>query len=193
MSGLTQQTVAAFAEWKESADLTPPLPAANYDANDAGRAERFVDLYNRVTRYVPEWEKWLCWSGHHWQGVDDGALNLLAIHHDKSILGERSSQTTQPAQAAQEASTRAGEIEAMPPGQMRRPDRCSHRDLDGPDALSAQWRGDLKTGAFRAAEDMITKRWCWVRARVCGFGSSAELFAGDDELIRFVRNGSATR
>ena len=34
--------------------------------NRVGDADLFVTLFRGRYAYVPEWDKWLYWSGHHW-------------------------------------------------------------------------------------------------------------------------------
>ena len=58
----------------------PPSKPPNYTANDAGRAERFVDRFREDIRFVPEREIWLTWDAGRWSIDRDGALERLALH-----------------------------------------------------------------------------------------------------------------
>ena len=41
-------------------------------------ATRFIDCNERKLRYVVEWNKWVVWTGKHWQ-IDDGQTSLLRL------------------------------------------------------------------------------------------------------------------
>jgi phage/plasmid-associated DNA primase len=59
-----------------------------YLPNDAGRAEQFIDRHQDSVRFVPSWEKWLMWSGHHWRPDCDGAIVRLAAAHSKNLIAQ---------------------------------------------------------------------------------------------------------
>src|SRR4051812_39638568 len=61
---------------------------AEYDANDAGRASRFIDDNHLMVRYVPKWKVWLIWGKHRWEVDEDGAITRLAIAHAKTLVGQ---------------------------------------------------------------------------------------------------------
>jgi D5 N terminal like len=63
-------------------------PNKHYTANDAGRAERFVDRFQRDIRFVPEREIWLIWDDGRWRIDRDGALERLAVKMSCDMLVE---------------------------------------------------------------------------------------------------------
>jgi hypothetical protein len=70
--------VKGAPHWSPAASTTESdTSARSYDANDAGRAEHFIDAHVDQVRYVPAWAKWLIWAGHHWQQDRDGAIERL--------------------------------------------------------------------------------------------------------------------
>lgn len=55
--------------------------------DDVGNAERFVALYGDEVRYVPQFKKWLVWSGTHW-AVSIGEHYALATDLVKGLHAE---------------------------------------------------------------------------------------------------------
>src|SRR5436309_3106150 len=49
-----------------------------YQLNDVGNAERLVDTFGAIIRYVPEWHTWLYYDGVRWAKVSDVFMNGLA-------------------------------------------------------------------------------------------------------------------
>ena len=72
-------------EWSDEIK-NPPLSALDYPANDSGNAMRFIHFAGAKLRYVPEWEQWIIWNGHHWRPDNDGAVYRLAEDHEAEIL-----------------------------------------------------------------------------------------------------------
>src|SRR5260370_14627136 len=56
----------------------------SYQLNDVGNAEKLVDKFGNVVRYVPQWRSWLHYDGTRWARVDDVFMNGLA----KQVLRE---------------------------------------------------------------------------------------------------------
>ena len=69
-------------------NLRPPEDGDSYTANDAGRAEQFVDTHAELIRYVPAWHRWLVWQEHYWRPDDDGAITRLAVEHSRHLIRE---------------------------------------------------------------------------------------------------------
>ena len=72
---------------KQQHPLRKP-PNKHYTANDAGRAKRFVDRFQRDIRFVPERGSWLIWEAGRWRIDQDGALERLAIKLSCDMLAE---------------------------------------------------------------------------------------------------------
>jgi len=60
----------------------------NYSPNDAGRAERFVDLFSNDIRFIPELGIWMTWAGGRWEIDKTGALTRLALKLSQEMLDE---------------------------------------------------------------------------------------------------------
>ena len=73
--------------WKAE-EPVEKAPNGRYTANDAGRAERFVDRLQNDIRYVPEREIWLNWDAGRWRIDRDGGLERLAIQLSRDLLAE---------------------------------------------------------------------------------------------------------
>lgn len=59
-----------------------------YPLTDIGNAERFADQYEEKLRWVPQWKKWIVWSGTHWKVDQDLRVMSLAIESVKGIINE---------------------------------------------------------------------------------------------------------
>ena len=71
-------TRCCFVSWDPgafyNADAVPlTLIDGLSDTSDTGRAQRFLDRFYPVTRYVPQWRRWLVFMGGKWHGDKDGA------------------------------------------------------------------------------------------------------------------------
>ena len=66
----------------------PPSKPPNYTANDAGRAQRFVDRFQKDIRFVPQRGCWLIWEAGRWRIDEDGALERLAVKLSCDMLAE---------------------------------------------------------------------------------------------------------
>ena len=63
---------------------TQPL----YALTDTGNAERFFDQYDEDLCWVPEWNRWVIWTGSHWKRDEHLKTRMLAIDSVKSIEKE---------------------------------------------------------------------------------------------------------
>jgi putative DNA primase/helicase len=43
-----------------------PRPAQDYEATDLGNARRLVAEHGQDIHFVPEWGKWVTWTGTYW-------------------------------------------------------------------------------------------------------------------------------
>lgn len=69
----------------EGYGLGDPRPIDDYDNNDSGRAERFVDRYSTRIRFVPAWSCWLLWDGHRWKRDDSNQITHIAVEHNRDL------------------------------------------------------------------------------------------------------------
>jgi len=63
-------------------------PSVEYTANDAGRAQRFVDRFFDDVRYVHGRRIWFAWDGGRWRPDSDGAITRLALQLSHEMLAE---------------------------------------------------------------------------------------------------------
>ena len=57
---------AELPDVKAEEKLDPWFVIDRLRRNRVGDADLFVTLFRGRYAYVPEWDKWLYWSGHHW-------------------------------------------------------------------------------------------------------------------------------
>lgn len=63
------------------------LKQSHYPLTHSGNAERLIDTYGNLVRYVPEWKKWLAWDGKRWVVSADGAeVSQYALAIARSIM-----------------------------------------------------------------------------------------------------------
>ncbi len=55
-----------------------PATKKQYERDDVGNGERFVDRFGKAVRYVPKWRTWLSYDGVKWARVSTGFMNELA-------------------------------------------------------------------------------------------------------------------
>jgi phage/plasmid-associated DNA primase len=76
--------------WFRSDAAELPIAAELQDNTAHGRAQRFVDRFYDVLRYVPRWKRWLVFENHRWNANADGAeIRLLHNTWLPELLAER--------------------------------------------------------------------------------------------------------
>jgi putative DNA primase/helicase len=55
---------------------------------DLGNARRFVSRHGKNIHFIPEWNKWIVWTGSQWDIDNDGAIMRLAKDTVESIYSE---------------------------------------------------------------------------------------------------------
>lgn len=171
-----------------------------YTNNDAGRARRFIYDHRDSVRYVHAFERWLIWTGNHWQPDEDGGITRLAMEHSQRLIAEA-------AQIANRQAQFAAVKEALELGNVHRIERmlalakCDQRiivsrsALDSDPFLLGVPNGviELRTGIFRKGlrEDLVTKRAgaAYVPSATCPrwLAFLDEVLGGDAELIAYVQ------
>lgn len=58
---------------------TIPVADREYDLNDAGTAQRFVDAKGADWRYVARWNRFIVWDGLRWEVNENGAVTRLFL------------------------------------------------------------------------------------------------------------------
>jgi putative DNA primase/helicase len=76
------------AQYPENQDSAGMAQGTLDPANDAGRAQRFVDRYADNIRYVPEKGLWLIWQNGRWQPDLTGGIERLAIELSLEMLSD---------------------------------------------------------------------------------------------------------
>lgn len=60
---------------------------SSYALTDAGNAERLIDTYGSLIRFVPAWNKWMIWDGKRWAlSMDGGEVMQLALKSAREIM-----------------------------------------------------------------------------------------------------------
>lgn len=211
----TPATPAEIAQTAERFAAQNKLPAHNgklYTANDAGRAEQFVDNHAEAVRYVPAWNRWLIWTGHYWRPDEDGAITRLAVSNSMALIRGAAEilDHRNRAEAVKEAlaSGNAHRIE-----QMMELAKCDARIVARHDRLDAEHfllgvqNGviELRTGFFREGrqQDLITKQAgaAYVRGATCPrwlsfldvvLASNRELIAYVQKLVGYTLTGDVS-
>jgi putative DNA primase/helicase len=60
-------------------------PNINYKLTELGNAERFVDMFGEIVRFIPEFNSWVTWTGIHWRFSRLGEIEQLAKRTIRSI------------------------------------------------------------------------------------------------------------
>jgi len=168
---------------------------------DASNAELLARQHSQDIRYVPAWKQWIIYDGKRWVSDQTGAIYRKALQTVRSMRREASQLADKKARKAlwthAEQSESRSRLDAMVSlAQKVLPLPVSHDELNNNPWLLNFNNGtvDLHTGELRAhsREDFITKiiphdypasevkpvRW---------LAFLNEIFAGDAELIAFVR------
>lgn len=181
---------------------TIPVADREYDLNDAGTAQRFVDAKGADWRYVARWNRFIVWDGLRWEVNENGAVTRLFL----DMLQEGK------VAASQMADRKRAEVLwnfLHQCGDARRIDRAISlaRQLPGmtilPDALDARpdlfvvrngtldlqsmtlresRRGDFMTRMAGAPFDPTARAPAWAQFL-------SQTFDDNDNLIGFVRRG----
>jgi len=83
---LTAAQVAKLAETRVV--VQSHEPSAQYENTDLGNARRLVDAYGVDLRFVPEWGKWIAWTGRRWEIDITGVVYRKAKVIAEQILDE---------------------------------------------------------------------------------------------------------
>ena len=175
-------------------------PGICYPANDAGRAEEFVDRTHKDLRYVPAWNRWLVWAGHYWRPDEDGEITRLVVKHSRQLMREAAEIPDEIQRGfaikAAVALGNAGRIQNTL--ELAKCDSrvvASHRAMDGNPFLLGVQNGviELRTGTFRTGkrEDLITKLAgvTYQKSASCPrwLAFLNEVLQGDAELIGYLQ------
>ncbi len=89
------QLVDAAVPWVSKTDvaicrngLPSPGISESFPLTDFGNAERFADQHHNNVRFCHTWEKWLIWSGKHWQVDEIAKICQLAKGTVRKIYAE---------------------------------------------------------------------------------------------------------
>ena len=185
------QQQAGATQWVDA----PPNP---YRGTDEANAQLFLQLHGENVRYVPDWRKWLAWTGTHWQ--NDNGLQVTSWAADMPQAMYQVAGTTMQASLRQQAGNLADALESVGT-------RCAMliaaqcRRVAKPDQLDqhpfllncANGTVDLRTGQIRPHSRVELITHCVDTA----YNPTAtaptwqkfleSTFAGDQDLIRFVQ------
>jgi putative DNA primase/helicase len=134
---------------------------------DLGNARRLVRRNGENSRFIPEWQKWIIWSGNRWEIDEDGAIIRLAKETVTAMYAhalEISDQTRRDALIKHALKSQSeARLKAMVSlAESEREVVLSATLLDADPYLLGVQNGvvDLKKGEFRAGkrEDLITKQ-----------------------------------
>jgi putative DNA primase/helicase len=134
---------------------------------DLGNARRFVSRHGKNIHFIPEWNKWIVWTGSQWDIDNDGAIMRLAKETVESIYSEALGLQNEDDRTAlrrhalkSQAEPRLKAMVSLAESEATVVLPANRLDAD-PWVLGVQ-NGvvDLKSGKFRPArrEDLITKR-----------------------------------
>lgn len=175
---------------------------------DLGNAKRFVRTFRAELRWIPQWNRWLQWSGTHWADISDDEVRRLA----QKVVERMATDAEQEANATRRTKlrTHANKAEASKNIQAMIKEAKpllvgSADDFDRHSHLYNVENGTLDLSATRiedvfrphCREDYITKvveGVSWYRDAVCPRFDRflREIFAGDEETALFVLKTMAT-
>ena len=160
-----RKTVAniAKAEAKKRATAT----SITLFHTDLGNAQRLVKCHGENIRFVPEWQKWIIWSGNRWEVDNDGAVVRLA-KQTVTVMYSEALKIANPSQRdalirhalKSQAEPRLNAMVSLAESEIEVV--LSAKALDSHRWLLGVQNGvvELKTGRFRTGqrEDFITKQ-----------------------------------
>jgi putative DNA primase/helicase len=172
--------------------------SASFNLTDLGNSERFIAEHGEDVLYCYAWSRWLVWSGARWERDDGGKVHRLAKATVRNIYREAAAAEDEKERKALAAHAKSSEAEARIRAMLELAKSevpVFSEQLDArPWFLNVQ-NGtiDLRRGALRPhhREDLITKlapveyRQDAEAPRFLRY--LAEVFAGDEQLIAFVR------
>ena len=77
--------------WDEFSDIDEQAmeeSSAIYNTNDDGRAQQFIDHNLDNIRFVPAWDTWLIWSGHHWKRDTSDLIRWKVVELSRKLVDE---------------------------------------------------------------------------------------------------------
>ena len=106
--GMSEAAIEAALQEENSARCHPPLSTSEVSSiaqsigrytpgdpgnvsqtlNDVGNADRFAARYVNRVKYVPEWKKWLIWTGTYWRQAEIGEIMEMAKDVARDIYHE---------------------------------------------------------------------------------------------------------
>lgn len=170
---------------------------------DLGNAERLKDRHGKNIRYVPPWNKWLLWSGRHFEVDDLGRVHQLAKETVRSIYAEAAEADSHDRREAvakhavrSESENRIRAMVNLARTEPGIPVRAEDLDRDPWLLNVANGTLDLRTGELRPHRraDLITKVLptdydpgaeapLWERFL-------AEIMAGSDSRVKFLQRAA---
>ena len=160
---IDKAVVAKVREWLGATDQVEP---GSLGLTDLGNSRRLVDQHGADLRYVHLWDKWIYWTGTHWQNDETGEVSRRAKETVRLIYQEASAAPDkQDRQAIANYATRSeseGKIRAMISlAQTESEIAITPHLLDQDPMLLTCLTGtiDLKTGTLRPHDrsDFITR------------------------------------
>jgi putative DNA primase/helicase len=178
----------------------PEREAPRRNLTDLGNAERFVDEHGGLVRYCNPWKKWLVFDGKHWTLDDTGEVERKMKITVRRMYAEAANEEDdhrrrELAKHAKSSESKKRIHDALQLAQTESGIPVLPDDLDRDPWLLNIDNGtlDLRTGDLHAhrREDLITKL-APVEYRPQAeaprfFRFLSEVFAGDKDLIAFVR------
>lgn len=187
---------------RESQSAGPPVAFdGRFQRTDLGLAQRFAKQHGDRVRFCHAWGKWLCWGGVRWKIDDTGEAMRRAKQTAQRLFDEvakASDNDVQNAVAFALASQGRCRLEAtleLAKSEQPIPVTVDQLDADGWQLNTESGTIDLRTGILRPNDpgDLFTKTTGTEYFDGPGWdcpiwtGFLDEIFAGDSELIRFVK------
>ncbi|NUO62256.1 MAG: hypothetical protein HOQ34_01655 [Gemmatimonadaceae bacterium] len=142
------------------------VPATPFRRTDLGNAERFVAQHGEDVRYLPDWGKWLLWTGSHWKIDDNLEVKRLAKETVRRLYDEAKTLSSDDKKDMVKHALKSeaeGKLRAMLELVKAEPGvAITTAALDADPWLLSCENGtiDLRTGSLREhrREDLITRR-----------------------------------